>query len=161
MRGGNAALAHFGVGAPVGGDPRQGSSADGGRSLAMQEVVPQDLTPPPPEKEFGFFFHVKEGVGRGNHSPLSAILIAAACHHPSSSPTCIIFRVCLPQLQLNLSWGDKDFPPAATQVAHQKPQPCLEKLPIHHHINQLIQQQVVGSRAWGSTRRERTNQRLL
>lgn len=76
--------------------PKQGSSADGGRSLAMQEVLPQDLTPPPPEKEFGLFFHVKEGVGRGNHSLLSAILIAAACHHPSSSPTALFLGfVCL------------------------------------------------------------------
>ncbi|KYO46719.1 death-associated protein 1-like [Alligator mississippiensis] len=36
--------------------------------------------------------------------------------------------------------GDKDFPPAAAQVAHQKPQPCVEKLPPHHHINQHIHQ---------------------
>uniref|UniRef100_A0A8D0FQ67 Uncharacterized protein n=1 Tax=Strix occidentalis caurina TaxID=311401 RepID=A0A8D0FQ67_STROC len=38
-----------------------------------------------------------------------------------------------------LSWGDKDFPPTAAPVAHQRPQPCLEKLPLH--INQLIQQE--------------------
>ncbi|XP_039595666.1 death-associated protein 1-like [Polypterus senegalus] len=36
--------------------------------------------------------------------------------------------------------GDKDFPPAAAQVAHQKPQPCVEKLPPPHHINQHIHQ---------------------
>uniref|UniRef100_A0A8C4K181 Uncharacterized protein n=1 Tax=Dromaius novaehollandiae TaxID=8790 RepID=A0A8C4K181_DRONO len=36
--------------------------------------------------------------------------------------------------------GDKDFPSAAAQVARQKPQPCLEKLPLHHCINQLIHQ---------------------
>ncbi|XP_066554960.1 death-associated protein 1 homolog [Amia ocellicauda] len=36
--------------------------------------------------------------------------------------------------------GDKDFPPAAAQVAHQKPQPCVEKLPPVHHINQHIHQ---------------------
>lgn len=70
----------------------------GGGSLAMQEVLPQDTTPPPPEQEFALFFHVKEDVGRGNHSSLSAILMVAVCHHPSSSPTCIIFRFCLPRL---------------------------------------------------------------
>uniref|UniRef100_A0A8B9IXI7 Uncharacterized protein n=1 Tax=Amazona collaria TaxID=241587 RepID=A0A8B9IXI7_9PSIT len=31
---------------------------------------------------------------------------------------------------LILSDGDEDFPPAAMQVAHQKPQPCLEMLPL-------------------------------
>ncbi|KAK1160258.1 death-associated protein 1-like [Acipenser oxyrinchus oxyrinchus] len=36
--------------------------------------------------------------------------------------------------------GDKDFPPAASQVAHLKPQPCVEKLPPPHHINQHIHQ---------------------
>ncbi|XP_006634657.1 death-associated protein 1 homolog [Lepisosteus oculatus] len=36
--------------------------------------------------------------------------------------------------------GDKDFPPAAAQVAHQKPQPSVEKLPPSHHINQHIHQ---------------------
>ncbi|XP_006638392.1 death-associated protein 1-like isoform X1 [Lepisosteus oculatus] len=36
--------------------------------------------------------------------------------------------------------GDKDFPPAAAQVAHQKPQACLEKLPPPHHLNQHIHQ---------------------
>ncbi|CAH2283590.1 death-associated 1 [Pelobates cultripes] len=35
--------------------------------------------------------------------------------------------------------GDKDFPPAAAQVAHQKPHPSVEKLPASHcshHIHQ-------------------------
>uniref|UniRef100_A0A8C4JYM1 Uncharacterized protein n=1 Tax=Dromaius novaehollandiae TaxID=8790 RepID=A0A8C4JYM1_DRONO len=41
---------------------------------------------------------------------------------------------------LFLGFGDKDFPSAAAQVARQKPQPCLEKLPLHHCINQLIHQ---------------------
>ncbi|XP_042188281.1 death-associated protein 1 [Callorhinchus milii] len=36
--------------------------------------------------------------------------------------------------------GDKDFPPAAAQVAHQKPQPGVEKLPPAHCINQTIHQ---------------------
>ncbi|XP_041103471.1 death-associated protein 1 [Polyodon spathula] len=36
--------------------------------------------------------------------------------------------------------GDKDFPPAAAQVAHQKPQPSAEKLPSAHQINQHIHQ---------------------
>ncbi|XP_067869778.1 death-associated protein 1 homolog isoform X2 [Heterodontus francisci] len=36
--------------------------------------------------------------------------------------------------------GDKDFPPAAAQVAHNKPQPCVEKLPAPHHINSFIHQ---------------------
>ncbi|XP_018609337.1 death-associated protein 1 homolog [Scleropages formosus] len=36
--------------------------------------------------------------------------------------------------------GDKDFTPAAAQVAHQKPQPSVEKLPPPHHINQHIHQ---------------------
>ncbi|XP_026147833.1 death-associated protein 1 homolog [Mastacembelus armatus] len=36
--------------------------------------------------------------------------------------------------------GDKDFTPAAAQVAHQKPQPCVPKLPPAHHINQNIHQ---------------------
>ncbi|XP_006000593.1 death-associated protein 1 homolog [Latimeria chalumnae] len=35
--------------------------------------------------------------------------------------------------------GDKDFPPAAAQVAHQKPQPCVEKLPVPHHIKHIHQ----------------------
>ncbi|XP_043920859.1 death-associated protein 1-like [Protopterus annectens] len=36
--------------------------------------------------------------------------------------------------------GDKDFPPAAAQVAHQKPHPAVEKLPTGYHINQCIHQ---------------------
>ncbi|XP_036378305.1 death-associated protein 1 [Megalops cyprinoides] len=36
--------------------------------------------------------------------------------------------------------GDKDFPPAAAQVAHQKPQPSVEKLHQGPHINQHIHQ---------------------
>ncbi|XP_031706206.1 death-associated protein 1 homolog [Anarrhichthys ocellatus] len=36
--------------------------------------------------------------------------------------------------------GDKDFTPAAAQVAHQKPQPCVSKLPATQHINQHIHQ---------------------
>lgn len=43
------------------------------------------------------FFHIKEEMGRGNYGPPSSILTAAKCHHPSSSPTCIIFRLCLPR----------------------------------------------------------------
>ncbi|KAJ8279712.1 hypothetical protein COCON_G00067780 [Conger conger] len=36
--------------------------------------------------------------------------------------------------------GDKDFTPAAAQVAHQKPQPSVEKLRQGPHINQHIHQ---------------------
>lgn len=36
--------------------------------------------------------------------------------------------------------GDKDFTPAAAQVAHQKPQPGIPKLPPTQHINQHIHQ---------------------
>ncbi|KAJ8272639.1 hypothetical protein GJAV_G00091660 [Gymnothorax javanicus] len=36
--------------------------------------------------------------------------------------------------------GDRDFTPAAAQVAHQKPSPCVEKLPPPHHLNQHIHQ---------------------
>lgn len=36
--------------------------------------------------------------------------------------------------------GDKDFTPAAAQVAHQKPQPGIPKLPSSQHINQHIHQ---------------------
>ncbi|XP_059584582.1 death-associated protein 1 isoform X1 [Alligator mississippiensis] len=36
--------------------------------------------------------------------------------------------------------GDKDFPPAAAQVAHQKPHPSVEKLPNPQHVNQHIHQ---------------------
>ncbi|XP_051737736.1 death-associated protein 1 [Ctenopharyngodon idella] len=36
--------------------------------------------------------------------------------------------------------GDKDFTPAAAQVAHQKPVPSVQKLPSAHHINQHIHQ---------------------
>uniref|UniRef100_A0A8D0GKA6 Death associated protein n=1 Tax=Sphenodon punctatus TaxID=8508 RepID=A0A8D0GKA6_SPHPU len=36
--------------------------------------------------------------------------------------------------------GDKDFPPAAAQVAHQKPHPCVEKLPHPPHVKQQIHQ---------------------
>lgn len=36
--------------------------------------------------------------------------------------------------------GDKDFTPAAAQVAHQKPQPGVPKLPSVQHINQHIHQ---------------------
>ncbi|XP_031801989.1 death-associated protein 1 isoform X1 [Sarcophilus harrisii] len=35
--------------------------------------------------------------------------------------------------------GDKDFPPAAAQVAHQKPHPSMEKHPSHR-TTQHIQQ---------------------
>uniref|UniRef100_A0A8C5WN92 Uncharacterized protein n=1 Tax=Laticauda laticaudata TaxID=8630 RepID=A0A8C5WN92_LATLA len=34
--------------------------------------------------------------------------------------------------------GDKYFPPAAAQVAHQKPHPSVEKLPPPQHGNQYI-----------------------
>lgn len=36
--------------------------------------------------------------------------------------------------------GDKDFTPAAAQVAHQKPQPCVPKLAPVQHLNQHIHQ---------------------
>uniref|UniRef100_A0A6B2FA15 Death-associated protein 1 n=1 Tax=Bothriechis nubestris TaxID=1766655 RepID=A0A6B2FA15_9SAUR len=36
--------------------------------------------------------------------------------------------------------GDKDFPPAAAQVAHQKPHPSVEKHPPPQHVNQYIHQ---------------------
>ncbi|XP_075068811.1 death-associated protein 1 [Mixophyes fleayi] len=36
--------------------------------------------------------------------------------------------------------GDKDFPPAAAQVAHQKPHPAVEKLPTTQHVKQHIHQ---------------------
>uniref|UniRef100_A0A8C6WN14 Death-associated protein n=1 Tax=Neogobius melanostomus TaxID=47308 RepID=A0A8C6WN14_9GOBI len=36
--------------------------------------------------------------------------------------------------------GDKDFTPAAAQVAHQKPQPGVPKLPATQQINQHIHQ---------------------
>nr|XP_020671222.1 death-associated protein 1 [Pogona vitticeps] len=36
--------------------------------------------------------------------------------------------------------GDKDFPPAAAQVAHQKPHPSVEKLPPAQHVKQYIHQ---------------------
>ncbi|TRY58814.1 hypothetical protein DNTS_022327 [Danionella cerebrum] len=36
--------------------------------------------------------------------------------------------------------GDKDFTPAAAQVAHQKPVPSVQKLPAPQHINQHIHQ---------------------
>ncbi|KAI4900651.1 hypothetical protein NFI96_026839 [Prochilodus magdalenae] len=36
--------------------------------------------------------------------------------------------------------GDKDFTPAAAQVAHTKPVPAVQKLPPAHHINQHIHQ---------------------
>ncbi|XP_074549957.1 death-associated protein 1 homolog [Halichoeres trimaculatus] len=36
--------------------------------------------------------------------------------------------------------GDKDFTPAAAQVAHQKPQPCVPKLPPVSHLNHQIHQ---------------------
>ncbi|XP_078385312.1 death-associated protein 1-like [Cetorhinus maximus] len=39
-----------------------------------------------------------------------------------------------------LTRGDKDFPPAATQVAHHKPQPCVEKLAAPHQTNSFIHQ---------------------
>ncbi|KFZ55267.1 Death-associated protein 1 [Podiceps cristatus] len=38
-----------------------------------------------------------------------------------------------------IAGGDKDFPPAAAQVAHQKPHPSVEKLP-HPHVKQQILQ---------------------
>uniref|UniRef100_A0A8C6P356 Death-associated protein n=1 Tax=Nothobranchius furzeri TaxID=105023 RepID=A0A8C6P356_NOTFU len=37
-------------------------------------------------------------------------------------------------------FGDKDFTPAAAQVAHQKPQPGVPKLPPAQHFNQHIHQ---------------------
>ncbi|KAL2085381.1 hypothetical protein ACEWY4_018701 [Coilia grayii] len=36
--------------------------------------------------------------------------------------------------------GDKDFTPAAAQVAHQKPVPAVQKLPPAQHLNQHIHQ---------------------
>ncbi|XP_068604029.1 death-associated protein 1 homolog [Brachionichthys hirsutus] len=36
--------------------------------------------------------------------------------------------------------GDKDFTPAAAQVAHTKPQPCVPKLPPVQQFNQAIHQ---------------------
>lgn len=43
--------------------------------------------------------------------------------------------------------GDKDFTPAAAQVAHQKPQPSVPKLAPVQHINQQIHQ----PRKWSTT----------
>lgn len=43
--------------------------------------------------------------------------------------------------------GDKDFTPAAAQVAHQKPVPAVQKLPTTHHFNQHIHQ----PRKWACT----------
>lgn len=84
----------------------------GGRELAIQEVLSRDRTPPPPEQESGLFFRTKEDVGRGNHSPLSALRIVAVCHHPSSSPTYSIFRVCLPHLAPAYSFFGWQGPPS-------------------------------------------------
>ncbi|XP_020364610.1 death-associated protein 1 [Oncorhynchus tshawytscha] len=36
--------------------------------------------------------------------------------------------------------GDKDFTPAAAQVAHQKPQPSVTKMPQNQHLTQQIHQ---------------------
>uniref|UniRef100_A0AAZ3Q6L9 Death-associated protein 1 n=1 Tax=Oncorhynchus tshawytscha TaxID=74940 RepID=A0AAZ3Q6L9_ONCTS len=36
--------------------------------------------------------------------------------------------------------GDKDFTPAAAQVAHQKPQPSITKMPQNQHLTQHIHQ---------------------
>ncbi|KAJ8010838.1 hypothetical protein DPEC_G00079280 [Dallia pectoralis] len=36
--------------------------------------------------------------------------------------------------------GDKDFTPAAAQVAHQKPQPSVTKMPQNQHLTQHIHQ---------------------
>ncbi|KAL1006619.1 hypothetical protein UPYG_G00074540 [Umbra pygmaea] len=36
--------------------------------------------------------------------------------------------------------GDKDFTPAAAQVAHQKPQPSVVKMPQNQHLTQHIHQ---------------------
>ncbi|GAA6081171.1 death-associated protein 1 [Tachysurus ichikawai] len=52
--------------------------------------------------------------------------------------------LCPPKLPVVVSGvvtkGDKDFTPAAAQVAHTKPQPSVQKLPQSHHINQHIHQ---------------------
>uniref|UniRef100_A0A672V3F3 Secreted protein n=1 Tax=Strigops habroptila TaxID=2489341 RepID=A0A672V3F3_STRHB len=55
---------------------------------------------------------------------------------PSFLPTVGSCCLLVHDKPLLFSLGDKDFPPTATQVAHQKPQPCLEMLPLPGHINQ-------------------------
>ncbi|KAI5092019.1 death-associated protein 1 [Silurus meridionalis] len=52
-----------------------------------------------------------------------------SCRNPPSPP--------VPE---TLPRGDKDFTPAAAQVAHTKPVPSVQKLPPSHHINQHIHQ---------------------
>lgn len=49
------------------------------------------------------------------------------------------FCVCL-CVHSRAPQGDKDFTPAAAQVAHTKPVPSVQKLPPSHHINQHIHQ---------------------
>ncbi|MBN3313961.1 DAP1 protein, partial [Atractosteus spatula] len=61
-----------------------------------------------------------------------ALILCHALMQSPPKPTLIISGA--------VAKGDKDFPPAAAQVAHQKPQPSVEKLPPSHHINQHIHQ---------------------
>lgn len=52
--------------------------------------------------------------------------------------TLLIFHQIFPDVFFKQ--GDKDFPPAAAQVAHQKPHPSVEKLPHPQHVKQHIHQ---------------------
>ncbi|GAB0183334.1 mitochondrial enolase superfamily member 1 [Grus japonensis] len=60
-----------------------------------------------------------------------AVAFYAGWLHPPK-PTVFISGV--------IARGDKDFPPAAAQVAHQKPHPSVEKLPHPQHVKQHIHQ---------------------
>lgn len=79
---------------PTGEVPQAGQLCQQGQ--LVQEVLPRDVTPPPPEQEFGLFFPYKRSHEEEAMALLSAILTDAMCPHPSPAPTGIIFRVCLP-----------------------------------------------------------------
>ncbi|KAI1902275.1 hypothetical protein AGOR_G00043020 [Albula goreensis] len=87
--------------------------AGGMRIVQKHQVIPPE---PAPEKE------KKEEEKEGEEAESGG----------TPKPTVIVSGV--------VTKGDRDFTPAAAQVAHQKPMPCVEKLPPPYHINQHIHQ---------------------
>ncbi|KAK2521379.1 Dap [Columba livia] len=78
-------------------------------------------------KTVGYYYSIK-----GEYHARTRQKIAELALISPPKPTVFISGV--------IARGDKDFPPAAAQVAHQKPHPSVEKLPHPQHVKQHIHQ---------------------
>ncbi|XP_074981554.1 death-associated protein 1 isoform X1 [Caretta caretta] len=118
----------------------KGLQAEEGQSWLRQLNATLNLNQPLPLSQSSFVISVKAGgmriVQKHPHTPDAKEEKDKDDQEWESSsppkPTVFISGV--------IARGDKDFPPAAAQVAHQKPHPSVEKLPHPQHVNQHIHQ---------------------